>query len=276
MTEGRLTDKVVLVAGATGMAAAAARRFATEGAKVFVTSRTAADCESLVDHIRATGGAAEWTVADLRAEDDVERLFEKLRDQFDRVDGLFHVAGGSGRGFGDGPVHAATLEGWDETLRLNLTTMFLVLRATLRQLLEQPPGPAGRGSVVLMGSITARYPSPATFATHAYAVAKAGVEGLVATTSAYYAPSGIRINAVAPGVVRTPMSARAQRDPAVQEAAGRRQPLTGPFLEPEDVVPAVSYLLSDESRSVTGQVLGVDGGWSVTDASGWEGPELEA
>ena len=276
MPDGRLAGKVILVAGATGMAAAGAERFAVEGARVFVTSRTPADIEALVSRIGSSSGQVAARAADLQEERDVERVFTALLDRFGRLDGLFHVAGGSGRRFGDGPIHEATLEGWERTIRLNLTTQFLVLRGALRQLLAQPARRAGRGSIVLLGSITSVHPSPERFATHAYAAAKAGVNGLVAAASAYYAPVGIRVNAVAPGLVRTPMSARAQADPLVQEAAARRQPLIGAFIEPHDVVPAVVYLLSDESRAVTGQVLGVDAGWSVADGSGWAGPPASA
>jgi NAD(P)-dependent dehydrogenase (short-subunit alcohol dehydrogenase family) len=115
-----------------------------------------------------------------------------------------------------------------------------------------------------MSSVLALRPVPARFATHAYAAAKAATLGLVRAMAAYYAEHAIRVNALAPALVRTPMSARAAADPASVAFAERRQPLTGGFLDPAEVTGAAVYLCSDESRAVTGQVLTVDGGWTVT------------
>lgn len=277
MTEGarpgRLADRVVLVAGATGMAAAAAEMAAVEGARLFVVSRTPDHARALAAAVAARGAEAGWRAADLRDEAAAADAVRAARDRFGRIDGLCQVAGGSGRRFGDGPLHELSLEAWQETFALNLTTQFLVMRETVRAMLDQPPGPAGRGSIVLMSSVSSFRPAPAKFAAHAYAAAKASVLGLVRATAAYYAPVGIRVNAVVPGLVRTPMSERAQGDASIQADAARRQPLTGAFLEPVDVAATIVHLLADESRAVTGQLVAVDGGWSVADASGWPGPD---
>jgi NAD(P)-dependent dehydrogenase (short-subunit alcohol dehydrogenase family) len=265
---GRLDGRVILVTGSTGIAAAGARRFAAEGARVFVTSRTADHCARLVDELSNDGADAAFAAAELTDEDQVEAAIAEAVARFGRLDGLFAVAGGSGRRFGDGPLHEVTLDGWRQTLDLNLTSQFLVARAVVRQLLGQELTAAGtRGALLLVGSVLARHPVPALFATHAYATAKGALEALVTTTAAFYAPRLIRVNAVTPGLVATAMSARAAEDPVTTAFTARKQPLAGGFLLPDEVARAAVYLLSDEARHVTGQVLAVDGGWSVAGTS---------
>ena len=176
------------------------------------------------------------------------------------------MAGGSGRRLGDGPVHELSLAAWEGTLALNATPAFLAAREALRAMLDQAPRALGdpRRRLVLMSSVLALDPTPTLFATHAYAAAKAATIGLVRTMAATYAEHGIRVNALAPSLVRTPMSTRAAADAASVAFAERRQPLTGGFLDAADVTEAAVYLCCDESRAVTGQVLAVDGGWTVS------------
>ncbi|MFP5343864.1 MAG: SDR family NAD(P)-dependent oxidoreductase [Candidatus Limnocylindria bacterium] len=271
-----LSDKVILLAGATGMAAAAAEAFVAAGARVFITARTESSCADLAHRLDelAARPVAAWRAADLREEVAVEGVVAAAVERFGRLDGCFHTAGGSGRRFGDGPLHEIGLEAWEQTFRLNLTTEFLVARESLRAMLRNEPGPGGRGSIVMMSSVSAFRAAPMHFAAHAYQAAKAAIAGLVATTSAYYAPAGIRVNAIAPGLVATPMSTRAQSDPAILAYGALRQPLTGGILEAGDVAGLVTLLLSDRGRAITGQMIDVDGGWSVADASGWPGPAL--
>ena len=116
-----------------------------------------------------------------------------------------------------------------------------------------------------MTSVLATHPAPELFATHAYAAAKGAEISLTRAMAAYYAKDGVRVNAIAPGLVRTPMSERAFNDPRSSEYTARKQPLAGGFLSPESVAHSATYLLSDESEHVTGQILEVDGGWNVTE-----------
>jgi NAD(P)-dependent dehydrogenase (short-subunit alcohol dehydrogenase family) len=120
------------------------------------------------------------------------------------------------------------------------------------------------GAILNMGSVTAFSPEPRFFATHAYAAAKGAVESLSVAMAAYYAPHRIRVNVIAPGLVRTPMSARAQGDPAILEYIARKQPLVPGILEPDEIARAAVFLMSDEARAITGQVLAVDAGWAVS------------
>ena len=270
----RLADRVCLVTGSTGIAAAAARRFAAEGASVFVVSRNPDHSGGLAAAIKAEGGVCASTAADLSDEGDTRRAVTECVKRFGRIDGLFSVAGGSGRRFGDGPIHTVGRDAWDRTLELNLTTQALVCREVVARMRDQEPNSSGtRGSILLMGSVTASDPAPEFFATHAYAAAKGALTSLMTTMAAAYLPDRIRVNVVAPGLTRTPMARRAQSDLAIRAYASRKQPLAGEMMDPDEVAHAAVFFLSDESRVVTGQLLKVDGGWSVASVSPEPAPD---
>ena len=264
----RLTGRVCLVTGSTGMAAAAAERLAAEDAHVFVASRTEGHARGLAERIASSGGSAAWFAADLTDESAVDAAVAACVERFGRIDGLFSVAGGSGRRFGDGPIHTVGREAWDRTLELNLTTQALVCRSVVARMRGQEPNGSGtRGSILLMGSVTATDPAPEFFATHAYAAAKGAINALMTTMAAAYLADRIRVNVVAPGLTATPMAGRAAGDDAIRAYGARKQPLAGELMDPDEVAHAAVFLLSDESRAITGQLLKVDGGWSVASVS---------
>lgn len=256
----RLTHRTVVVTGATGIAAAGARRAAREGAAVFVISLEEIDCRNLVEDIESEGGTAAGCAADLSDEPAASGAFGEAMDFLGGIDGLFAVAGGSGRRFGDGPAHEMSLDAWQRTFEINTHPMFLATRHALEAMKERG------GSIVVIGSVLATSPVPSLFATHAYAAAKGAANAYVTTLAAHYAGEGIRVNGIAPGLVTTPMSARAAADADTVEYARRKQPLAAGFLEPEDIAAAAVFLLSDDAAQITGQVIAVDGGWSVTEA----------
>jgi NAD(P)-dependent dehydrogenase (short-subunit alcohol dehydrogenase family) len=251
--------RICLVTGTTGIAAAAAVALAEEGARVFVTSRT----QDHVDELVARHESIEGMAADLTQEEAVESVVSECVGRFGRLDCVYNVAGMSARRFGDGPLHEMTLDGWNTAMTANATTQFLVCRAAIRQMLKQDPLDNGRrGSILNMSSVLARHPAPQYFASHGYAASKGAIEAFTRSIAAYYAPNGIRVNAIAAGLVATPMSERAQADEQIMAYVEKRQPMASGALRTDDLVGAALYLLSDESRMVTGQVLDVDGGWS--------------
>jgi NAD(P)-dependent dehydrogenase (short-subunit alcohol dehydrogenase family) len=257
---GPLAGRVVLITGSTGIAAATAERAAAGGASVFIVSRTPDHARALAERLPVAAASA----ADLRDESAVEAAVGAAVDRFGRIDALFSAAGGSGRGFGDGPIHEMTADAWDATLALNLRSHALVASQVVRVMRDQALDEDGsRGAILLLGSVLASHPVPEHFSTHAYAAAKGGLSSLMTAMAATYAADRIRVNLLVPALTETAMAARAVADPAIVEYAARKQPLVGAFLHPDDVADAALFFLSSGSRAVTGQSLAVDGGWSV-------------
>lgn len=254
-----MTGKILIVTGSTGIAAATVRLAAAAGAQVVVATSDEASGWELAEQT----GVEPW-IGDLTHPTAADSALGHCLSKFGRVDALFNASGLSGRRYGDGPVHETSNEGWELTLSHNLKVTFLMCRAVTGRMLQQAVGPDGsRGSIVNVGSVLAEAPEPRHFATHAYAAAKGAVIAMSRSMAAYYAPHRIRVNVLAPGLVRTPASERAG-DPELLAFIQKKQPLTGGMVDAEDVARAALFLLSDDARSVTGEAIAVDGGWSVT------------
>jgi NAD(P)-dependent dehydrogenase (short-subunit alcohol dehydrogenase family) len=254
----RLAGKNIIVTGAaSGIGHASALRFAGEGADVALLDRNAQGLSETAAQIQATSGACAEFVLDLTDEAAVKITLDAIIARCGTLHGLFNVAGGSGRRFGDGPVDAATLDGWHATLDMNLTSMFLMCKYATLPLFET------RGAIVNLGSVLGLVGGDEDFATHAYAAAKAGVVGLSRAMASFYAPRGLRVNVIAAGLIATPMSQRAQSDPHILSRLPQLQPLTGAMGSPEDIAAAAAFLLSDETKFITGTLLTVDGGWTM-------------
>ena len=250
---------IVIIGGTSGLGLSAAKAFVSAGAKIVIVGK---DAEKLERAKNELGAAALGLSADATDPKTAVAAINVAAKNFGGFHGLYHVAGGSGRKEGDGPLHTITDEGWQYTIDVNITSLFYSNRAAVQYFLHNNVP----GSILNMSSVLGFSPSPYYFATHAYAAAKAAVIGFTKSAAAYYAGAGVRFNVLAPALVATPMSQRAQANDEVLEFIASKQPLDGGRIgQPADLDAAAVYFMSDESKFVTGQVLAVDGGWSVSE-----------
>ena len=250
---------IVIIGGTTGIGLAAAQTFVEHGARVVVVGRNAESVEKASSILGENGIAM---IGDAAKPDVATQAINQCKEKFGSFSGLYHVAGGSGRKFGDGALHEMTLEGWNQTISLNLTSLMLSNQAAIKTFLEQKTP----GSILNMGSVLGFSPSPKYFVTHAYAATKSAVIGFTKSIAAYYASYDIRINVLAPALVETPMAQRASHDNLILNFIKTKQPLDGGRIgKPTDLNGAAVYFMSDFSTFTTGQVLSVDGGWSISE-----------
>jgi len=252
--------RCLIVGGSTGLGFAAAERFLQEGARLVIAGRSPAKGAAAVAAL-AGHGPVQFAACDASSPEQVEALFREATAWLGGLDVLYHVAGISGRRHGDGPLHECTDDGWQATLDANLKSTFLTNRAGLRHFLGQRQP----GVILNMASVLGFAPSPHFFDTAAYAATKGGIIALSRLSAARYAPDGIRVNVLAPGLIDTPMSTRAVGDPAILAFLRNKQPLARGPGRPEDCSDAAVFLCSDAAHFITGVVLPVDGGWCVSE-----------
>ena len=250
---------IVIIGGTTGLGLSAAKAFIEQGAKVVVVGRK----EENVEQARtALGKNAQTICADARKVETAANAIDLCIEKFGGFDGLYHVAGGSGRKMGDGSLDELTLDGWNKTMELNLTSVMLSNQAAVKKFLELKKA----GTILNMSSVLGFSPSPRHFATHAYASAKAAIIGLSKSIAAYYAKDNIRVNVIAPALVETPMAQRAAHDEEILSFIKTKQPLDkGRIGVPGDLDGLAVYFMSDQSTFTTGQVIAVDGGWTLSE-----------
>jgi NAD(P)-dependent dehydrogenase (short-subunit alcohol dehydrogenase family) len=246
---GLFEGKVALVTGAnSGIGRATALAFARGGAKVVVAARRKVESEETVGEIERTGGEALFARADVSSENDVRAMVESVVRAYGRLDYAFNNAGALG---GPGPLADVPKAAWDNVIGVNLTGVWLCMKYEIPAML------AGRGGAIVNNASVAGlrgYPRDPI-----YAASKYGVVGLTLSAAVQYASQGIRINAVCPGWIQTPMTAALSDDTELAAAALAMHPI-GRVARPEEVAESVIWLCSDAASFITGVALPVDGG----------------
>ncbi|SDU24076.1 NAD(P)-dependent dehydrogenase, short-chain alcohol dehydrogenase family [Verrucomicrobium sp. GAS474] len=249
----RLKDKVALVTGASsGIGRDTAKLFAAEGAKVVVGARRESELATLVAEIEAAGGQAVALAGDVKSEAYAQALVALALEKYGRLDVAFNNAGTLGE---LGPTIGVSEAGWNDTLAVNLTSAFLGAKHQIPELIK-----AGGGSLIFTSTFvghTRSFPGVA-----AYAASKAGLIGLTQTLAVEYGAQKIRVNAVLPGAIDTPMFREKNDTPEAQSGLANMHALKR-VGQPEELAKAVLFLASDDSSFVTGTASLVDGGLSV-------------
>jgi NAD(P)-dependent dehydrogenase (short-subunit alcohol dehydrogenase family) len=250
----KFNDKVALVTGGnSGIGRAAAIAFAGEGARVVIAARRVSEGEETVQMIQETGGDALFVRTDVAQRDAIETLLQRTLEAYGRLDFAFNNAGISVLA----PFTEVTEEDFDRVIGVNLKGVWLCMRAEIRQMLTQ-----GGGAIVNMSSGYGLFSS--SLGVSVYTASKHGIIGLTKAAALEYAKAGIRVNAVVPGWIRTPM---------VDEALGNAPELEARILDhkpfgrmgtPEEVAEAVVWLCSDAASFVTGHSMLIDGGLSCS------------
>ncbi|MGA9308505.1 MAG: SDR family oxidoreductase [Candidatus Sulfotelmatobacter sp.] len=246
-----LLNKVAIVTGGTsGIGRDTAVLFAQAGVKVVVAGRREAEGNETVEMIRAAGGDGFFVKTDVAIAAEVQALVRKTVEKFGRLDIAFNNAGIEGNLV---PIVIQPEADWDRTIDINLKGTWLCLKYEIQQMLKQRSG----GAIVNMASVAGLIGS-AGFAT--YCASKHGVMGLTKCAALETARSGIRVNAVCPAVIETPMGERIFGGPEVKPYAIGLHPI-GRFGKPMEVAEAVVWMCSDRASFMTGQSLVLDGGF---------------
>ncbi len=247
-----LKSKVAIVTGARrGMGRTHALKLAEQGVKVAVADISREDCEKVVKEIKDVGGEAMAIECDVSKKEDVDKMVAQTVKHFGKLDILVNNAGI----LQFKPFLEISGEDWDKIMSVNLKGYFLCSQAAVKEMVKQKKGVIVNIASIAMGQVGVGFSGIVHYCT-----SKGGIVGMAEAMALELAPSGIRVNTIAPGMIDTPMAAIDQQNPKSLEASLSRVPLHRPG-KPEEVSNVVAFLASDESSYMTGSVVVVDGGW---------------
>lgn len=248
---GILEGKTAIITGAgSGIGRATAKIFAREGAKLLISDIAAEAGMETLEALKAAGAAALFMKIDVSKPSEVAAMVAKAVETYGRIDCAFNNAGIEGEG---AVTHKCSEENWHRVIAINLTGVWLCMKAEIEQMLKQ----GGGGAIVNTSSLAGLAGSVGG---PAYVASKHGVAGLTKTAALEYGRHGIRVNAVCPGPIRTPMMRRIMRGSAEAEQRFIRAEPLKRFGEPEEIGESVAWLCSDRASYVTGLAMPVDGG----------------
>lgn len=246
--EQLFSEKVALVTGAgSGIGEATALLYAKHGAKVIVSDINVEHGNSVVEKIRKNGGDAQFVACDVSKAEECEKLVNETIKHYGRLDYACNNAGIGGEA---APVGDMSIGGWDKVIAINLSSVFYCMKYQLPAILKN-----GGGAIVNMASILGQVGFPHSAG---YSAAKHGVVGLTQTAGAEYSSQGVRINAVGPGFIDTPLLQ--QMDKAAKAMLVSKHPI-GRLGKAEEVAELVIWLSSDKASFVTGSYYPVDGAY---------------
>ncbi|MBI2803039.1 MAG: glucose 1-dehydrogenase [Gammaproteobacteria bacterium] len=251
---GKLNGKVIIITGgSTGIGRATALRCAADGAKVVVADVNTTDAQATVDLLVKAGGTGKFIKTNVASASEVQALVAGTVAAYGRLDGAFNNAGIEGDFCN---ITKMTEDSFDRTIAVNLKGVWLCVKYQIEQMLSQGSGGSIVSTASVAGIVGARGAT-------AYCASKHGVVGLTKSAALEFARKRIRVNAVCPGVIKTPMVDRLMQATGLGESGFVAQEPMDRLGEPREIADAVAWLLSDEASFVTGVALPVDGGFSA-------------
>ena len=249
---------MIITGAGQGLGRSIAERFAREGAGLILNDVEKSTGLALVQRLRSSKAPVEFVAGDVSRPRIAKQLAVTALRSFGRLDILVNNAGIGGSARGDGPVTESQEDAWDNILRVNVKSVFLCCRYAIPEMIR-----GGGGSIINMASVLALVGSQKYFTSHAYVASKGAIVSLTRAMAVHYAAQRVRVNAICPGLIDTPLTQKSKREPELMRYVRERQRLLNGMGSADDVASAVVFLASDEARLITGAILPLDAGWSA-------------